>query len=466
MKSIPEDFIIGAATAAYQAEGATSVGGKGKTYWDNYLKDQNKFDPNTSCDFYHKYPKDLKLAKDFGIKAIRISITWSRILPNGTGDISQEGIDFYHKLIDECISNDIEPFVTLHHFDTPEVLYNNGDWLDSQNINHFVNFANICFKEYGHKVKKWITINEPWSVVAGQYIIGHFPPNIKYDINKAVLAMHNMMLAHSKVVNLYKSMNLKGEIGIVHILEYKYPISNTEEDKNAAILEHTLCNAFLLDATINGYYSKEIINNINIILDNNSNITFDNYEDMEAMKLAASNIDFIGVNYYASHFLKFYNGESYIFHNGAGKKGSSIYAIKNIGQRVVNSEVKTTDWDWPIYPKGLLDMLLLIKNNYPNYKKIYITENGMGYKDEFKDGKIDDTPRIDYMKEHIEATLEAINMGVNIKGYFMWSLMDMFSWTNGYNKRYGLFYVDFNTLERYPKKSAYWIKEISSTKKI
>jgi 6-phospho-beta-galactosidase len=463
---IPENFLIGSATAAYQAEGAVNVGNKGETYWDSFLKKQGKFDPSVSCDFYHKYKDDLKLSKEFGIQGIRISITWSRIFPEGTGEISAEGVSFYHNLIDECLKNNVEPFVTLHHFDTPKKLFDKGDWLCEENITNFVNFAEVCFKEYGDKVNKWITINEPWSVVCGQYIIGHFPPNIKYDISSAIRAMHNMMLAHAKVVNLYKSMSLKGEIGIVHILESKYPISEKEEDVKAALLENTLANTFMLDATFNGEYSQSTMDIINCILSESNGSLVTKSDDFKEMKEASKKIDFLGINYYASHFLQSYSGESNIFHNGTGEKGSAVFALKGIGERVTNPKVRTTDWDWPIYPEGLTDMLVYVKDKYPNYKKIYITENGMGFKDELINGKVDDTPRIEYIKEHIIATLKAIDLGVNVQGYFTWSLMDVFSWTNGYNKRYGFFYVDFDTLERYPKESAYWIKEVSESRNI
>lgn len=448
----PRDFIFGAATAAYQAEGATNVDGKGKTYWDDYLKEKGYYDPSVSSDFYHKYPKDLELCKEFGINGIRISIAWTRIFPEGNGEVNKKGIEFYHKLIDKCIEEGVEPFVTLHHFDTPYPLYEKGDWLAQETINNFVEFAKVCFEEYGNKVNKWITINEPWSVVAGQYIIGHFPPNIKYDLPKAIQAMHNMMVAHSKVVNLYKSMKLSGEIGIVHILESKYPITDSKENKKASLYEDTLANRFMLDATFKGEYDKKTMDIVLEILEKHNGKLEINDLDMKEIKEASKKIDFLGINYYASHFLKAYDGESNIFHNGTGEKGTSIFALKGIGERVTNPEIPTTDWDWPIYPKGLEDMLLSIKEQYPNYNKIYITENGMGDKDVIVDGKITDDNRIDYVKEHFKAILNAMEKGVEIKGYFIWSLMDLFSWTNGYNKRYGLFYVDFNTLERFPKK--------------
>ena len=467
MERLPEDFIFGAATAAFQAEGAVNEDGRGKCYWDEYLhRDKSTFNGDTASDFYHKYKEDTALCKEYGINGIRISIAWSRIIPDSLGKINQKGIDFYNNLIDECINAGVEPYVTLHHFDTPLSLFKNGDWLNRENINHFIRFAKICFEHFGDRVKKWITINEPWSVVAGQYIIGHFPPNIRYDLPKAVQAMHNMSTAHAKAVIEYKKMNLDGEIGIIHILESKYPISEKPEDKNAAFLEDMLANRFMLDAALKGRYTENTMKTILEILEKYDAELEIVKDDLEILEKGAEQNDFLGVNYYASHFLQGYEGETEIHHNGTGKKGTSIFRIKGVGERVKNPEIETTDWDWPIYPKGLYDMLIRIKKEYPNYKKIYVTENGMGYKDDFINGEIDDSPRIDYIKRHLEAISEAIRGGVNVKGYFVWSLMDVLSWTNGFNKRYGLFYVDFQTQKRYPKKSAYWYKSISKNKEI
>lgn len=465
MNTFDKDFIFGAATAAFQAEGAVNEDGRGPCYWDEYLhRPESTFNGDMASDFYHKYQEDLKLSKDFGLNGIRISIAWTRIIPDGSGEVNQKGIEFYNKLIDECLANGVEPFVTLHHFDTPLPIFKNGDWLDRNNIDNFVKFAKVCFENFGDRVKKWVTINEPWSVVAGQYIIGHFPPNIKYDITKAVQSMHNMMVSHAKVVELYKSMNLGGEIGIIHILQGKYPITESEADKKAAYLDYIVANKFMLDACLSGEYEKDTMDTIKSVLEQNNGKLIICDGDLDVIKSASSKNDFLGVNYYASDFLAHYEGESDIHHNGTGAKGTSVFRLKGIGERVINPEVPTTDWDWPIYPKGLYDILLRIKKDYPNYKKIYITENGMGYKDDFIDGKIDDGPRIDYIRQHMQVILDAINEGVNVQGYFLWSLMDVLSWTNGYNKRYGLFYVNFKTQERYAKKSAYWMKKVSETK--
>ena len=188
--------------------------------------------------------------------------------------------------------------------------------------------------------------------------------------------------------------------------------------------------------------------------------------DIDVLKKASQFNDFLGINYYQSSFIKAYDGESEIFHNGTGDKGTSVFRLKGVGEKMFDMDIPRTDWDWLIYPEGLYDMMVRVKNDYPNYKKIYVTENGMGYKDDFNNGNIEDEPRIDYIREHMKAIAKAIEDGVNVKGYFLWSLMDVFSWSNGYNKRYGLFYIDFDSQERYPKKSAYWFKELARTKEV
>lgn len=467
MKKFQDDFIFGGATAAYQVEGATSEDGRGPCKWDVYLKrPESTFTGDMASDFYHKYKDDLELSSKFGVNGIRISISWSRIIPDGTGEINPKGIEFYNNLIDECFKNGVEPFVTLHHFDTPLSLFDNGHWLNRDTIDAFVRYAKVCFENFGDRVTKWATFNEPWSIAQNGYIVGNFPPSIQYDIPKAVQTMHNLMVAHARALNLYKSMNLKGEIGIVHTLEGKEPISDKPEDIRAAELDYTLSNKFMLDACFKGGYGEDTIKTINEILEKNNGKLDIEDGDLDEFKKAAEKIDFLGMNYYSSHFLQAYDGESKIHHNGTGEKGTSIFALKGIGARVNNPEVPTTDWDWPIYPEGLYRMLVRIKNEYPNYKKIYIAENGMGYKDDFIDGKIDDTPRIEYVKKHFEYILKAIEEGVNVKGYYIWSLMDVLSWSNGYNKRYGLFYVDYKDQKRYPKKSAYWYKKLSETKEL
>ena len=235
-------------------------------------------------------------------------------------------------------------------------------------------------------------------------------------------------------------------------------ISDKPEDIHARDLDDAMANRFMMDACFHGGYDDETMALINEILDKNNGQLVTYPEDFEEFRKAAEQIDFLGMNYYSSHFLQAYEGESRIYSNSTGDKGTSVFALKGVGARVCNPEVPTTDWDWPIYPVGMYNQLKRIAKDYPNYKKIYISENGMGYKDDFENGKIDDTPRIEYVTQHLEYLLKAVAEGVNVCGYYIWSLMDVLSWSNGYNKRYGLFYVDYNDQKRYPKKSAYWYK--------
>ena len=447
-----KDFVFGGATAAYQCEGSTREYGKGKVAWDDYLAKQGRFSADPASDFYHKYPVDLKLCNDFGIEGIRISIAWSRIFPDGKGRINQEGVDFYHRVFQECHKNGVEPYVTLHHFDTPDALHSQGDFLSRETIDAFEEYAKFCFEEYKDEVTYWFTFNEVWPIATNQYIEGTFPPCITYDITKAVKSMHGMMVAHAKAVCAYKEKGYKGKIGIIHSLETKYPLNeNDPKDVYAAKKEDVLANQFLLDATFLGYYTDETIKIINELVHiNNGTFEYDP-ADIEIMKKAAKDNDYLGMNHYQSHFIKAYEGENEIHHNGTGEKGTKKFKLKGVGERVFKEGIPTTDWDWLIYPEGMYDMIMRIKNQYPNYKAIYITENGMGYKDHFDNGNIDDSP---------------IEDGANVKGYFVWSLMDVFSWSNGYNKRYGLFYVDYDTQERYPKKSAYWYKKVIETREV
>ncbi|MGI6155101.1 MAG: 6-phospho-beta-galactosidase [Enterococcus lemanii] len=466
MKKLPKDFIFGGATAAYQAEGATQSDGKGRVAWDTYLEENYWYTAEPASDFYNRYPVDLKLCEEFGVNGIRISIAWSRIFPTGFGEVNQKGVEYYHKLFAECKKRQVEPFVTLHHFDTPETLHSNGDFLNRENINYFVTYAEFCFKEFS-EVNYWTTFNEIGPIGDGQYLVGKFPPGIKYDFAKVFQSHHNMMVAHARAVNHFKEAGYLGEIGVVHALPTKYPYDpNNPADVRAAELEDIIHNKFILDATYLGEYSAETMAGVAHILAVNGGSLDLREEDFAILKQAKDRNDFLGINYYMSDWMREFDGETEITHNSTGDKGGSKYQLKGIGRREFDVDVPRTDWDWMIYPKGLYDQIMRVVKEYPNYKKIYITENGLGYKDEFIDGTVYDDARIDYVKQHLEVIADAIADGANVKGYFLWSLMDVFSWSNGYEKRYGLFYVDFNTQERYPKKSAYWYKQLAKTQLI
>lgn len=463
----PEDFVFGGATAAYQVEGETRTHGKGKVAWDDFLEAQGRFSPDPASDFYNQYPVDLELCEEFGINGIRLSIAWSRIFPNGTGEINPEGVQFYHDLFAECHKHHVEPFVTLHHFDTPLPLFEKGDFLNRETIDAFVDFATFCFEEYADQVTYWFTFNEIWADASNTYIEGTFPGGVKAHLAEAFQCEHNMMLAHAKAVLAFHNGGFKGKIGVIQSLEFKYPLNeNDPADIKAANNEHVLQNQFLLDATFRGDYAPDTLECANRLAAISGGTIQILDEDLEIMREAALYNDYLGVNNYQCRFLKAYDGENDLHHNGTGEKGTGRWRVKGIGEHVNKPGIPTTDWDWIIYPEGLFDLLVYIKQRYPNYKQIFITENGMGYKDPYKDGFVDDQPRIDYIEQHLRWLLKAMEVGVNVGGYFLWSLQDQFSWTNGYNKRYGFFYVDFETQKRTPKASAYWYKHVAQTRRL
>ena len=353
--------------------------------------------------------------------------------------------------------------MTLHHFDTPEALHSAGDFLNRETIDHFVEYAEFCFREF-KEVNYWTTFNEIGPIGDGQYLVGKFPPGIRYDLAKVFQSHHNMMTAHAKAVLAYKKGGYTGEIGVVHALPTKYPYDpENPADVRAADLEDIIHNRFILDATYLGHYSDHTMEGVRHILEANGGTLDLRKEDFEVLTAAKDLNDFLGINYYMSDWMRAYDGETEITHNATGAKGGSVYRIKGVGQREFDVDVPRTDWDWMIWPQGLYDQIMRVIHDYPNYKKIYITENGLGYKDEFVDDTVYDDARIDYIRQHLNVLSDAIRDGANVKGYFLWSLMDVFSWSNGYEKRYGLFYVDFETQKRYPKKSAYWYKKVAET---
>ena len=339
-KKFPKGFIFGGATAAYQVEGATTEDGRGPCAWDEYLnRPESRYHGDPASDFYHQYKEDLRLCKEFGINGIRISISWTRILPEGKGKINQAGLDYDDKLIDACIAQGVEPFVTLHHFDTPLPFYKNGHWLNRDLIDEFQNFAKICFEHFGDRVKKWATFNEPWSIAQNGYIAGNFPPNETFQIGKAIQIEHNLMVAHAKALHLYKTMGLKGKIGIVHTLEGKVPITDTPENRHARDLDDAMSNRFMLDACFLGKYSDETMKLINEILRENNGTLVTEPSDFDDFAVAAKEIDFLGMNYYSSHFLQAWDGESKVFNNSTGEKGTSVFALHGVGARVSNPEL-------------------------------------------------------------------------------------------------------------------------------
>lgn len=463
----PEGFVFGAATAAYQCEGETHTHGKGKVAWDDYLDEKGLFSADPASDFYHRYPEDLRLCQEYGINGIRVSIAWSRIFPHGDDPVpNPEGVAFYHRLFAACRSHGVEPYVTLHHFDSPDALYREGDFLNRHAIDAFERYARFCFTEYP-EVTHWFTFNEIWAVVSNMYIEGTWPRGQRYRLDLAFQAMHNMMVAHARAVLALEELGHPGSIGVVHALSTKYPDDPAEErDVEAARVDDVLNNQFLLEATFDGVYSARTLDCATRLATLAGGRLELLPEDLELLAAAAAHNDCLGINYYQSNFLKAYDGPNDCHHNSTGEKGTERHALQGIGEYVARPEIPHTDWDWMIYPQGLYDLVMRICRQWPHYKELYVTENGMASKDQLEDGAVHDEERIHYIREHLRWALKAIGEGANLRGYFVWSLMDVFSWNNGYNKRYGLFYVDFDTQERIPKDSARWYATVAKERRL
>lgn len=427
----PKDFIFGVATASYKIEGAYNEDGKVPSIWDVFShtpgKIKNNENGDVACDHYHRYEEDIKIMKDIGVDAYRFSISWPRVMKN-TKEKNEKGIDFYNKLIDKLLENNIIPFITIYHWDLPLFLYEKGGWLNDDIALYFQDYSSILFQNFGDRVKHWITLNEPWCSSFLGYFYGIHAPGHK-NLQEAIKAAHNLLRAHGYSVEAFRDLVKDGKIGITNVTTKVEPADETEEDFYVALLVDELTNGWFYDPIIFGRYPE----NARAILQRNGIDIFENDMDIISKK-----IDFFGINYYTRQLVKYAPEEPFMF-------------------KTIEGELEKTEMGWEIYPEGLYDMLLKIYNRYKT--PLYITENGMAGPDKIENGKVHDTYRINYLKSHFENALKAIKDGVDLKGYFIWTLMDNFEWAEGYSKRFGIVYTDYTTQKRYLKDSAIWLKK-------
>jgi 6-phospho-beta-glucosidase len=457
----PKGFVWGSATAAIQIEGAAAVGGKGPSNWDVFCKEHPEkiFDggsPAVACDHYHRFKEDVRLMKETGHTGYRMSIAWTRIFPEGHGRVNEEGVRFYRELFKELAATGIEPNVTLYHWDLPQTLALHGGWENKETIEHFVNYARTCFELFGEDVKLWSTLNEPgWTLLQG-YVTGLHPPN-KTNHKSAIQAAHNMLVAHARAVRVFHATVTGGQIGVVLNMSTIYPSTQAEADKKAATLADGVLNRWFIDPAIKGAYPADIW----ALYERCGLLPEHTPEELALFK--ADTIDYIGVNYYYPHFASADAKESAYHLNTSGNKNEDcIFAIKDLFRFVKNPNGKFTDWGWEIDPEGLFHLLKRAEEYRPGIP-VYITENGIGMNETLNaEGTVDDQARIDFVTEHLKVAHRAWKDGVNLKGYYMWALMDNFSWVNGFKKRYGLLFVDRKTQDRYVKKSGRWYKQVSA----
>ncbi|CAN0923775.1 Beta-glucosidase 24 [Linum grandiflorum] len=466
--SFPPGFIFGTATSSFQIEGASNFAyGKGPSIWDRFTHEYpdrilGGGNGDVAIDHYHKFTEDIMRMKYLNVDAYRFSISWTRIIPSGKriDGVNQEGIKFYHDLLDELIKNGIEPFVTIWHWDTPQALEAEyGGFLSRDIVKDFEDYCDVLFQEYGSKVKKWITLNEPMGNAMKAYDEGVFAPgHCSVWVNRACklgdsatepyIVSHHQLLAHSAAYHLYKNKyrNLTGEIGITYISHWFVPYSNATEDIDAARRAQDWMYGWYMDPITHGYYPKTMVDLLGSRLPKFT---------PEESRLLIKSYDFIGINYYTSYFVK---------NNDDFDHAHLRYATDNHG-------ITTPDRDgvyigphlgsyWQyLYPDGLRILLEYTKDKYCD-PVIYITENGLSEKDNPKDTlaeALHDKMRIDFYNSHLTSALQAMTeKKVNVKGFFAWSFADNFEWNEGYTVRFGLYYVNYTDLSRHPKDSACW----------
>lgn len=460
-----KDFLFGAASASYQVEGAWNEDGKGVSNWDVFSKIPGKTFEGTNgdvaIDHYHRYKEDIRLMAEMGLESYRFSISWPRVIPNGVGEVNQKGLDFYNNIIDECLKYGIVPFVTLYHWDMPQVLEEKGGWVNKETVDAFVNYAEVCFKAFGDRVKHWITFNETVVFCSLGYLAGAHPPAIVGDLNKYFNATHNVFTAHAKSIDIYKSLKQYGEIGITHVFSPAFSVDDNEENLKAAEHANKIDTAWYYDPILKGEYPKYVVDHITKF-----GVKMEwTEEELEIIKNSSDKNDFIGLNYYQPQRVMKNDASQQVERTRENSTGAPGNASFDGLYRTVKMDDKVyTKWGWEISPDGFLNGLRMLKENYGDVK-MYITENGLGDEDIIIENEIVDIPRIKFIEEHLKAVKKAINEGINLKGYYAWSVIDLLSWLNGYKKQYGFIYVDHkNNLERKKKASFHWYKNIIETR--
>jgi beta-glucosidase len=435
--AFPGNFTWGAATAAYQIEGAWNEDGKGESIWDRFSHTAGKIENgetgDLACDHYHRWPEDVALMRDMGLKAYRFSIAWPRILPEGLGQVNQEGLDFYSRLVDALRDANIEPFVTLYHWDLPQRLQTQGGWPARMVVTAFCEYADLVSRSLGDRVRHWMTINEPHVSALVGYLEGQHAPG-HTDLHEALASAHHLLLAHGLAVPIIRSNSANAQVGIALDFRPQTAASPSAADRAAAWHEGGIINRWFFDPVAGRGYPEDL-----------RRAYGDEMQCIQSGDLdkIAAPLDFLGLNYY--------------FRNIA--RSNLISETENLPRTVVpNGEF--TEMGWEVYPDGMYEMLGEVHFAY-KFPALYITENGAAYPDQLRpDGQVEDLARIAYIRRHLRKVWEAIKIGVPVRGYFVWSLLDNFEWALGTSRRFGLIHVDFRNQRRTCKASAKWYKNV------
>jgi beta-glucosidase len=427
-KEFPSDFVWGVATSAFQIEGAATEDGKGPSVWDSFCRVPgaiaDKSHGDIACDHYHRLDDDLDLIAGLGVDAYRFSIAWPRVRPTGDGAWNEAGMAFYERLVDGLLRRGIQPHLTLNHWDLPDALQASGGWNNRHTVQLFVEYAVGIAARLGSRVAAITTHNEPWVMSVLGHETGVFAPGVK---NRAVAMQvsHHLMLSHGLALQAMRAQGCKVKLGIVLNLSPMHPATNSPEDVAQTRLEDGRLLRWYMDPLFKGAYPQDVIEYLGAdapqVLPG----------DMQAI---ATPMDYLGLNYYSRSVIS----------------AQGPWDVKHGGLPI-------TDMGWEIYPEGLTELLLRLHRDYP-VPPMYVTENGGAFKDSLVDGQVHDAQRTDYLVRHIAAVAEAMRQGVHMAGYMVWSLMDNFEWAFGYEKRFGIVHVDFETQKRTLKDSALWYR--------
>lgn len=429
----PARFVWGVASSAFQIEGAAAVDGKGASIWDEFCRLPGVIadgsDGGIACDHYHRLESDLDLIADLGVGAYRFSISWPRIQPTGDGAVCEMGLDFYSRLVDGLLKRGIEPYATLYHWDLPATLQRErGGWADRGTSYRFADYAALVARRLGDRVHCFTTHNEPWVTAKLGYELGHFAPGIKSRA-VAMQVSHHCLLSHGLAAQAMRSSRSGLEVGIVLNLSPVYAATDSAADAAQAAREDGLLVRWYLDALLRGEYPRDILQFLGA----------DAPRTQEGdAQVIAQPLDFLGVNYYHP-------------------------VISSVAQPFAHARdgVPVTDMGWEVAPAGMTDLLLRLNRDY-ELPPLYITENGAAYQDRVVDGAVEDEDRRAYIHSHLNAIADAIDQGVDLRGYFLWSLLDNFEWAAGYTKRFGIYYVDYETQARLLKRSGSWFRKLAA----
>ena len=427
----------GCATAAYQIEGSPLADGAGPSIWHRFSHTPGNVHAgqtgDVACDHYRRWREDVALMRQLGLRAYRFSVAWPRVLPEGRGRVNQAGLAFYDRLVDALLEAGIVPFVTLYHWDLPGALQDLGGWANRDVVGWFAEYAGVLFERLGDRVRHWITLNEPWCVAHLGYVAGVHAPGMR-DLWAGLRAVHHLLLAHAAAVRALRASRAAGaQIGITLNLAPQHPATDSEADRAAADRADAYQNRLFLDPIFRRRYPEVLVRHFGPAWPAAPE------EDLAAIAVP---IDFLGINYYSRSVVADAPGEGLL------------------GVRTVQGSGPRTAMGWEIYPEGLYELLVRLHREY-GVRDLYITENGAAFDDRPDGaGRVDDAWRVDYLRRHFAQAHRAIQEGVGLRGYFVWSLLDNFEWAQGYSQRFGIVYVDYATQRRTVKRSGHWYRQV------